>query len=78
MTERARPTIRRSPRAFRRRSASVDAASVSTTSAIRPVSRDCAEGFIGQVQDGAVRTIKQLGVIDPDEQTVPTASLARV
>jgi ABC-type branched-subunit amino acid transport system substrate-binding protein len=34
--------------------------------------------FIGQVQDGAVRTIKQLGVIDPDEQVVPAAPLARV
>jgi ABC-type branched-subunit amino acid transport system substrate-binding protein len=34
--------------------------------------------FIGQVRGGAVRTIKQLGVIDPDEQTVPTASLASV
>ncbi len=33
--------------------------------------------FIGQVQGGAVRTIKQLGVIDPDEQAVPAASLAR-
>jgi branched-chain amino acid transport system substrate-binding protein len=33
--------------------------------------------FIGQVQGGAVRTIKRLGVIDPDEQLVPTASLAR-
>ncbi|HEY4895044.1 MAG TPA: substrate-binding protein [Solirubrobacteraceae bacterium] len=34
--------------------------------------------FIGQVRDGAVRTIKQLGVIDPDEQIVPAAPLARV
>jgi ABC-type branched-subunit amino acid transport system substrate-binding protein len=34
--------------------------------------------FIGQVQDGAVRTIKQLGVIEPDEQVVPAAPLARV
>jgi ABC-type branched-subunit amino acid transport system substrate-binding protein len=34
--------------------------------------------FIGQVQGGAVKTIKQLGVIDPDEQLVPAASLARV
>jgi branched-chain amino acid transport system substrate-binding protein len=34
--------------------------------------------FIGQVQGGAVRTIKQLGVIDPDEQIVPAAPLARV
>jgi ABC-type branched-subunit amino acid transport system substrate-binding protein len=34
--------------------------------------------FIGQVQDGAVRTIKQLGVIDPDEQIVPAAPLAQV
>jgi branched-chain amino acid transport system substrate-binding protein len=33
--------------------------------------------FIGQVQGGAVRTIRQLGVIDPGEQTVPAASLAR-
>jgi branched-chain amino acid transport system substrate-binding protein len=34
--------------------------------------------FIGQVQGGAVRTIKPLGVIDPDEQLVPAAPLARV
>jgi branched-chain amino acid transport system substrate-binding protein len=34
--------------------------------------------FIGQVRGGAVRTIKQLGVIDPDEQVVPAAALARV
>jgi ABC-type branched-subunit amino acid transport system substrate-binding protein len=34
--------------------------------------------FIGQVQGAAVRTIKQLGVIDPDEQIVPAGSLARV
>jgi ABC-type branched-subunit amino acid transport system substrate-binding protein len=34
--------------------------------------------FIGQVQRGVVRTIKQLGVIDPDEQIVPAAPLARV
>jgi hypothetical protein len=34
--------------------------------------------FIGQVQGGAVRTIKQLGVIDPDEQIVPAAPLTRV
>jgi branched-chain amino acid transport system substrate-binding protein len=34
--------------------------------------------FIGQVQGGAVRTIKQLGVIDPDEQIVPAAALTRV
>jgi branched-chain amino acid transport system substrate-binding protein len=34
--------------------------------------------FIGQVQGGEVRTIKQLGVIDPDEQTVPAGALARV
>jgi ABC-type branched-subunit amino acid transport system substrate-binding protein len=34
--------------------------------------------FISQVQDGAVRTIKRLGVIDPDEQAVTAASLARV
>jgi ABC-type branched-subunit amino acid transport system substrate-binding protein len=34
--------------------------------------------FIGQVQGGAVRTIKRLGVIDPDEQIVPAAPLARV
>jgi hypothetical protein len=34
--------------------------------------------YIGQVQDGAVRTIKQLGVIDPDEEVVPSAPLARV
>jgi ABC-type branched-subunit amino acid transport system substrate-binding protein len=34
--------------------------------------------FIGQVQGGAVRTIKQLGVIDPDEQIVPEAPLTRV
>jgi len=34
--------------------------------------------FIGQVKDGAVRTIKQLGVIDPHEQTVPSGPLARV
>jgi urea transport system substrate-binding protein len=33
--------------------------------------------FIGQVQDGAMRTIKRLGVIDPDEQVVPSAVLAR-
>lgn len=33
--------------------------------------------FIGQVRDGAVRTIKQLGAIDPDEQVVPSAPLAR-
>jgi ABC-type branched-subunit amino acid transport system substrate-binding protein len=32
--------------------------------------------FIGQVQGGAVRTIRQLGVVDPDEQVVPTGSLA--
>lgn len=34
--------------------------------------------FIGQVRDGAVRTIKELGVIDPDEQLVPVPGLARV
>jgi ABC-type branched-subunit amino acid transport system substrate-binding protein len=34
--------------------------------------------FIGQVQGAAVRTIKQLGVIDPDEQIVSAAPLARV
>jgi branched-chain amino acid transport system substrate-binding protein len=34
--------------------------------------------FIGQVQGGLVKTIKPLGVIDPDEQIVPTAPLARV
>ena len=34
--------------------------------------------FIGQVQGGAFTTIKQLGVIDPDEQIVPAAPLARV
>jgi branched-chain amino acid transport system substrate-binding protein len=34
--------------------------------------------FIGQVQGGAVRTIKELGVIDPDEQAVPAAPLASV
>jgi len=34
--------------------------------------------FIGQVRDGGVRTIRQLGVIDPDEPTVPAAPLARV
>ena len=34
--------------------------------------------FIGQVQGGAVRTIKRLGVIDPDEQIVPAGPLARV
>jgi hypothetical protein len=34
--------------------------------------------FIGQIQGGAVRTIKQLGVIDPDEQIVPAAALTRV
>ncbi len=33
---------------------------------------------IGQVQGGAVRTIKRLGVIDPDEQIVPSAPFARV
>src|SRR4051795_13551783 len=34
--------------------------------------------YIGQVQDGAVRTIKRLGAIDPDEQVVAAAALARV
>jgi branched-chain amino acid transport system substrate-binding protein len=34
--------------------------------------------FIGELQGAAVRTIKQLGVIDADEQTVPAAPLARV
>ncbi len=34
--------------------------------------------FIGQVQGGAVRTIKRLGVIDPNEQVVPAAPLAHV
>jgi ABC-type branched-subunit amino acid transport system substrate-binding protein len=34
--------------------------------------------YIGQVQGGEVRTIKRLGVIDPDEQAVPSAPLARV
>ncbi len=34
--------------------------------------------FIGQVQGGAFTTIKQLGVIDPDEQIVPAGPLARV
>ncbi len=34
--------------------------------------------YIGQVQGGAIKTIKRLGAIDPDEQTVPSAPLARV
>jgi ABC-type branched-subunit amino acid transport system substrate-binding protein len=34
--------------------------------------------YIAQVQGGALRTIKRLGAIDPDEQTVPSAPLARV
>ena len=34
--------------------------------------------FIGLVQGGAVRTIKRLGAIDPNEPIVPTLPLARV
>ena len=34
--------------------------------------------YIGQVQGGAIKTIKRLGAIDPDEQAVPSAPLARV
>ena len=34
--------------------------------------------YIAQVQGGALRTIKRLGAIDPDERTVPSAPLARV
>jgi len=33
--------------------------------------------FIGQVQGGTVKTIKQLGVIEPDEQIVPAVALTR-
>ena len=32
--------------------------------------------FIGQVRGGAVEVVKRLGVVDPDEQTVPAPSLA--
>ncbi len=27
--------------------------------------------YIGQVRDGAIEIVKSLGVVDPDEQTVP-------
>jgi branched-chain amino acid transport system substrate-binding protein len=32
--------------------------------------------FIGQVRDGAIETVKSLGVVDPDEQTVEAHQLA--
>ena len=32
--------------------------------------------FIGQVRDGAIETVKSLGVVDPDEQTVPALAQA--
>ena len=33
--------------------------------------------FIGQVRDGAIETVKSLGVVDPDEQTVGRTSSPR-
>jgi branched-chain amino acid transport system substrate-binding protein len=33
--------------------------------------------YIGQVQDGTIKTVKSLGPVDPDEQTVPVRRLAR-
>jgi hypothetical protein len=32
--------------------------------------------YIGQVQDGAVKIVKSLGAIDPDEQLVAAAGVA--
>jgi ABC-type branched-subunit amino acid transport system substrate-binding protein len=32
--------------------------------------------YIGQVRGGAIETVKNLGVVDPDEQTVPAPDLA--
>ena len=34
--------------------------------------------FIGQVRNGAIETVKSLGVVDPDEQTVPALATGRL
>ena len=33
--------------------------------------------FIGQVRNGAIETVKSLGVVDPDEQTVDAHQFAQ-
>jgi len=33
--------------------------------------------YIGQVRDGAIEVVKNLGVVDPDEPMVEAQSLAR-